>query len=84
MTTIPGTFEGFKNLSKEYFLALPTLDYEGIENGFKCLGLAYLGCTFAPGLIGDVQLDVEAPAVMRLAAKARILREIQLDAEMLL
>lgn len=67
------TLVGFKRMAKEYFDALPTLDEDGVENGYKALGLAYLQSNFT-GLDQH-----QAVIVLNLATKQRLAREIELE-----
>lgn len=83
MPTIGTDFEGFRQMSAEFYRACPALDSDGLDNGFKCLGLAYLGVSFAEGPRGAFQRDYEAPLIMRLAREARLTREAQLKSEAL-
>lgn len=77
--TLEPTFHEFKVMAKDYFQALPTLDYDGIENGFKCLGLAYLGLRFSEHPILGAVERTSAPLVLKLATEACVRREIELD-----
>lgn len=77
--TIQTTFEGLKGMAKEYCQALPTLDRDGVESGFKCFALAYLGCDFPETVIGNLQREIEAPALMKIVSRARLERDCQLD-----
>jgi hypothetical protein len=40
--------EGFKKLVAEFAKAAPTASIESLDNGFKCVGLAYLNIEPAP------------------------------------
>lgn len=42
-------YEGFKKLVAEFTKAAPTADQAGLDNGFKCLNLAYLGLDLVQG-----------------------------------
>lgn len=41
--TFECSFEEFKRAAREFHDAVPTLDRDGLENGFKALSLMYLG-----------------------------------------
>lgn len=45
MSTIPCTWEEFKQLAKEFHQAAPTLNLDELDNAWKCLGHAYVGMT---------------------------------------
>lgn len=36
----------FKEMAKEYILAIPTLNKEELDNGLKCFNLGYLNVTY--------------------------------------
>ena len=46
--TFEVNLEGFKKLVAEFTKAAPTASIESIDNGFKCIGLAYLNIEPAP------------------------------------
>lgn len=46
--SIEMNLEGFKKLVGEFTKAAPTATIESLDNGFKCVGLAYLGIDPAP------------------------------------
>jgi hypothetical protein len=43
MSTITCTLEQFKKMTAEFLQTLPSSDEDQIDNGLKCLGLAFLG-----------------------------------------
>lgn len=62
MPTIGTDFEGFRQMSAEFYRACPALDSDGLDNGFKCLGLAYLGVSFAEGPRGPSSATTRRPS----------------------
>ncbi|MFK4706062.1 hypothetical protein ABIC83_002901 [Roseateles asaccharophilus] len=77
--SITTDYEGFKRLASEFLQAAPTLDLAGLDNGHKCLNLAYLGCEFGNGPFAETNRMAGAPAIMRLATKAYLARELELE-----
>lgn len=79
-TTLNCTYDQFKRLSKDFFDGLKTATTEEeVEQGLKCLGLAYLGIQWdetSSTLICD--REVGAPSVLRLAQKHAILRQVEI------
>lgn len=69
MSTIQTDWEGLKQLSKEFFDAMPNLDVDGLENGFKAFSLAYLGCRFEDNALGRAHELAGAPALMSLVSR---------------
>lgn len=47
-TTLNTTWPELKQMASEFFKALPDLNEEEAENGFKCLSLGYLGLVADP------------------------------------
>lgn len=43
MSTLPGTFEDFKKVARDFHEAVPTMNEEELDNAWKAVGLAYLG-----------------------------------------
>lgn len=82
MTTLTCTYVEFKRLSKDFFEGLKTATTEEeVEQGLKCLGLAYLGIQWdetSSTVMSD--REVGAPAVLRLANKHAILRQVEIEA----
>lgn len=78
--TICIDFEGLKRMSREFHDALPTLNRDELENGFKAFGLAYIGCEFPDDIRGRANRDAGAPALFRIVQRAYIRRQIELDA----
>lgn len=46
--SIECNLEGFKKLVGEFCKAAPTAEIDSLDNGFKCIGLAYLNIEPAP------------------------------------
>ncbi len=44
--TIPGDINNLKALGRDLVLALPGATLEELDAGWKCYGLAYLGCEY--------------------------------------
>lgn len=78
--TIATDFAGLKRMAREFNDAMPTLDRDGLENGMKAFGLAYIGCEFPDNLIGQANREAGAPALFRIVQRAYTLRQIELDA----
>lgn len=78
MSTIACTYDEFKQMAKEFFLAIPGADAEQMDAGIHCLGLAYLGIQWEEGLLADINREVSAPIIMRLATKYVLERELVL------
>lgn len=72
------TYDQFKQLSRDFFQAIPTASEESLHEGFKCLGLAYLGVEFGDHPAAPLHREVSAPAIMRLAVKKMLARELEL------
>lgn len=79
MATITTTYEGLRRMASEFMREAPTLDADGLDNGFKCLGLAYLGCEYGEGPMAEINRTAGAPAIMRLATKAVLARQVALE-----
>jgi hypothetical protein len=78
-TTIETNFDGLKRMSKEFIDALPTLNSEGLENGFKAFGLAYLGCEFTNDDLGKINRDSAAPALFRVISDLYLKRMAEIE-----
>ena len=76
--TLTPTWQEFRMMSKEFFIAAKSANEEELEAGFKCLGLAYLGIQFDEGPFKKMQVEIEAPTIIRLAGKAKLDRELEL------
>lgn len=48
MSSITCDLEGFKRLAAEFLKAADNADIDSLENGWKCLGLAYFGIQPCP------------------------------------
>ena len=72
--TLPCSWEEFKHRAKEFLLAAPTLDYDGLDNAFKALGLSYLG-------MHEDQWQHSAAIVLKMATKTYFEREAELENE---
>lgn len=71
--TIACTWEEFKKLAKEFHDSAPTLNFEELDNAWKCLGLAYLG-------MSDEMWRYSAASVLRIEASTYLKREQELEA----
>lgn len=72
--TMNCSWEEFKHRAKEFHQAAPTLDYNGLDNAFKALGLSYLG------MCEDMWRH-SASIVLKMATKTYIERELELNNE---
>jgi hypothetical protein len=72
MSDFDCSWEEFKQRAKEFHDAVPTLDYDGLENGYKALGMSYLG-------MKEDMWQISAAIVLMMMMKAMIERQIQLD-----
>lgn len=70
--TFECSWEEFKHRAKEFNDAVPTLDYEGLENGYKALGMSYLG-------MKEDMWQHSAAIVLKMMMKKMIERQIELD-----
>lgn len=59
------SYEGLKRIAADFMQAIPDCKtIEELDNGWKCFGLAYLGCQYA-----SKAEEVMAPALFRFVAK---------------
>ena len=72
MSTFDCSWEEFKQRAKEFHDAVPTLDYDGLENGYKALGMSYLG-------MKEDMWQHSAAIVLKMMMKAMVERQIELD-----
>lgn len=72
MSTFDCSWEEFKQRAKEFHDAVPTLDYDGLENGYKALGMSYLG-------MKEDMWQHSAAIVLKMMMKEMIERQIELD-----
>jgi hypothetical protein len=72
MSTFDCSWEEFKQRAKEFHDAAPTLDYDGLDNGYKALGMSYLG-------MKEDMWQLRAAIVLMMMMKERIKRQIELD-----
>lgn len=70
--TFDCSWEEFKQRAKEFHDAVPTLDYDGLENGYKALGMSYLG-------MKEDMWQHSAAIVLKMMMKEMIERQIELD-----
>jgi hypothetical protein len=74
------TWDEFRVIARDFLKAAPTApDLESLDNGQKCVGLAYLNCTFPDTPLGEHYRTVTAVVLMGMITKAYILREIELS-----
>ncbi len=71
-------FEGFKRLARDFMQAAPTARLDELDNGWKCLGLAYLGCKHDDTPLGRFYEANTAPRVLQMASKVFMQREAEL------
>lgn len=79
--TIQTDFEGVKKLASEFLKALPTLNLDELENGWKCFVLAYLGCEYPDDFIGQTNRHGCAPALYRIVSREHLNRWMRLRVE---
>jgi len=72
MSMFDCSWEEFKQRAKEFHDAVPTLDYDGLENGYKALGMSYLG-------MKEDMWQHSASIVLKMMMKEMIERQIELD-----
>ena len=72
MSDFDCSWEEFKQRAKEFHDAVPTLDYDGLENGYKALGMSYLG-------MKEDMWQHSAAIVLKMMMKEMIERQIELD-----
>lgn len=73
MTTFDCTLEQFKQGVAEFCRAAPTCDETSLENGYKAVGLMYLG------LPDDALTLAIAPSYLDYASRRKIERDQQLE-----
>lgn len=73
MSDFDCSWEEFKQRAREFHDAVPTLDYDGLENGYKALGMSYLG-------MKEDMWQHSAAIVLKMMMKEMIERQIELDA----
>lgn len=74
MTTLECTFEDFKKASKEFYVALPTLNGEELDNATKALSLMYLG-------MKEEVWQNSAAILLQMMLKSGLEREVELNNE---
>lgn len=82
LTFADTTWASFQRLGKDFLDALPTATADEAAAGWKCVGLAYLACTYDekdPLQVNAQQ--VQAPALMRILARKYMERQFELEAE---
>lgn len=77
--SIKTDWDGLKQMAKEFFDALPSLNIDELENGFKAFGLAYLGCQFPDDELGRINRLGGAPALMRIVSRHYFNRVFELQ-----
>ena len=74
MATLECTFEEFKRASKEFFDAVPTLNYDELDNAFKALSLMYFG-------MNEEKWQSSAVALLKMMSQVCLERELELNDE---
>jgi len=74
MATLECTWEEFKRASKEFYDAVPTLNYDELDNAFKALGLMYLG-------MNESMWQHSAVALLEMMSRRHLERELELSDE---
>ena len=73
MSTIECSFDEFKRMAKEFRQSAPSLDFEQLDNAWKCLSLAYLG-------MYEMQWQHSAAILLKIEARTHAERALELDA----
>ena len=74
------TWEEFRVIARDFLQAAPTaLDLDSLDNGYKCLGLAYLNCQYEEGALGEHYRNVQGPLLLKMATRAFLQRESELS-----
>jgi hypothetical protein len=77
MSTITVDLEGFKRLTGEFLKAIDSANIESLDNGWKCLGLAYFGIEPCP-LPGSYE-EIMAVSLLKYAGGKYVQREWELS-----
>lgn len=72
MSTLECSWEEFKQRTREFHLAAPSLNYDELDNAFKALALSYLG-------MRDEQWRTSAAIALKFATVSFIKRETELE-----
>ena len=72
--TIPCDIEQLKLLGRDLILALPTATLEEVDAGWKCFGLAYLGCEYK-----SPRDEIQAVALTKMLSKLVGARTLELE-----
>jgi len=72
--TLACSWEEFKQRTREFHLAAPTLNFDELDNAFKALALSYLG-------MREDMWRHSAAVVLKMATKTYIEREVELNYE---
>lgn len=81
MSTITCTYDEFRRIVADFLKAADTANYEELEAGEKCVGLAYLGIQWDDNNpIHAIHRAAGAPACLRLVTQKVVEREVALDA----
>lgn len=72
--TIPCDIEQLKRMGKELIDALPTATLEELEAGWKCFGLAYVGCECT-----SARDEIQAVALTKMLSKMVGMRTLELE-----
>lgn len=74
MSTIPCDIEQLKRMGKELIDALPTATLDELEAGWKCFGLAYLGCEYT-----SPRDEIQAVALTKMLSRMVGMRTLELE-----
>ena len=72
MSTLECSWEEFKQRTREFHLAAPTLNFDELDNAFKALALSYLG-------MREEQWQTSAAIALKFATVSFIKREAELE-----
>ena len=70
--TIECSWAEFKRMAREFHDEAPSLDAEGLDNAWKCLGLGYLG-------MNEPQWQHSAATLLRIESQVYAKREMELE-----
>ena len=73
--TLECNWEEFKQRVKQFIVAAPTLNFDELDNGFKAIGLSYLG-------MQEDMWQHSASIALKMATKTYVDREVELERQL--